>query len=281
MPDLSKFAGLLAILVVMVLTPVSVSANEPGNLLPSEAIVLMLNKAMKNPELTRQDVFEDLLPRVITEGLDERETFLLGEVYFFSLDAGSARDAFWQVRSGNSMIARVAWKRIIQIRFRAFQMFEQAASDMERFRERFPAVPEDRGYLGGQVRNFGMLYRDSGEHEKVVQVVEAELAALNNDGAYDSFIYPAFFIDSYTSVGKRGVALSHLKKARDGLSETLRTRERNPPEEDYAYPLPSDNYAFLYSPATDRLGWSQENRAFRKLIAALSESIASIESGRP
>ena len=265
-------------LAILILLPVFSLAADPGRLLPSETFTLMLNQAMNNPSLSRRDVYEQYMPRLITVDLDQLEQYYLGEVYFFALMPEESRDAFYALRHGDSMLARVAWQRIIQIRFRAFQMYERAARDLVYFRETFPADPRDREYLSRQVLNFGTYYAEQGAHDQVVELVEAELTALDFDGAYNSLLHPATFIASYIAVGKKDLALSHMQAARDGLTSTLTERLRNRPEEDYNYPLPADRYAFFLTPVNEKLGFSQHNDKFRALIAALDAAIAELEA---
>ena len=133
----------LLTLILVLLLPGIGDAETPGKLLPSEATTLMVMQAMNNPDASRKDVYEHYLPRVITEGLDSDELFYLGEVYFFALMPEEARDAYYPLLNDNSMRARVAWQRVLQIRFRAFQMYDRAARDMVNFRKTFPADPAD------------------------------------------------------------------------------------------------------------------------------------------
>ena len=268
----------LSTLILVLLLPGVGEAETPGKLLPSEATTLMVTQAMNNPDASRKDVYEHYLPRVITEGLDSDELFYLGEVYFFALMPEEARDAYYPLLNDNSMRARVAWQRILQIRFRAFQMYDRVARDMVNFRKNFPADPADRTYLSRQVLNFGNYYREQGLHQKVVDVVEDELAALNYDGAYASFIHPATFIESYAAVGKTEQALAHLKGAHEGLSRTLQARQRQAPEKDHNYPLPDDRYYFFFTPVNEKLGWRQQNDKFQSLIDELASAIARMES---
>jgi hypothetical protein len=269
--------AILLLLISLLTLPQSGIANSPGQLLPSEAFKLMMMEAMNRPESSRKDIYEAILPRVMTESLGEEDQFYLGEVYFFALMPEEARDAYYPLLDGTDMTARVAWQRLLQIRFRAFQMYERAAMDMVNFRKRFPAEPADREYLSRQVQNFGSHYADQGSHVKVVEVVEQELAALNFEGAYTSFVHPATFIDSYVAIGKKGKALEHLKSARMGLAKTLADRKLVEPREDYVYPLPADRYFFLYTPLIERLGWKQTNDKFEALIERLAGEIERIE----
>ncbi len=274
----AKNSGLLMVAIMTLSFSAISTAQEPGKLLPSEAMVLMVNEAMNNPELSRKDVFHDMLPRVITGNLDNHEQFYLGEVYFFALMPEEARDAYWPQRLGNSMRARIAWKRLMQIRFRAFGLYDAVAEDVVNFRKTFGADPADREYLARQTRNLGNYYRDLGQHEKVVEAVEAELAVLDYKGAYSSFLLPATYVDSYTEVGKRSVALAHLRSAKDGLTKTLNYRESAQPADDYTYPLPSDNYAFLFTPLNSNLGWEQYNDKLRQLIEKIDTAVAEIQA---
>ena len=157
-------------------------------------------------------------------------------------------------------------------------MYERAARDMVDFRKNFPADPADREYLSRAVQNFGNYYAGQGKHEQVVEVVEAELAALNHEGAYSSLLHPATFIDSYVATGKKDQALQHLEAAREGLSNTLANRLGDEPENDYVYPLPADRYFFFFTPLNERLGWGQQNDKFRQLIAELDAEVRRIES---
>jgi len=251
------------------------AAERP--LLPSEALTLILWDAMHRPEASRSDVFEPILPRVLVDDLDDEELFFLGEIYFFALMPEESRDAFYPLRNGRSMRARVAWQRLLQIRFRAFGMHDRVAREMIRFRETFPPDPADRSYLSTQVLNFGRLYANEGEHDKVVKTVEAELRALDYSGAYLSWMLPSVFIDSYVAAGRREQALEHLRRARAGLTATLEARHGNPPATDQHYLLPARNYAFFFTPVTEKLGWEQHNDKFRELIGRLDDAIASIE----
>ncbi len=263
---------------LLVSLPIVGKSEIPGKLLPSEATILMVTEAMNNPDASRKEVYEDYLPRVITSDLDDDQQFYLGEVYFFALMPEEARDAYYPLLNDGSMRARVAWQRIMQIRFRAFQMYERAARDMVNFRQAFPADPADRDYLSRQVLNFGNYYAEQGRHEKVVNVVEEELAALNYDGAYASFIHPATFIESFIAAGKKQQALTQLRAARDGLSRTLNDRQLDKPEQDHIYPLPDERYYFFFTPLNEKLGWQQQNDKFRHLIEDLDSEIERIES---
>jgi hypothetical protein len=274
---IAHFAACLTVLALLWLPQIAKS-ESPGKLLPSEAITLMVTDAMNNPTFSREDVYQAYLPRVITDDLNEEEQFYLGEVYFFALMPEEARDAYYPLRQGESLVARVAWQRLLQIRVRAFEMHERAATDMVNFRKTFAADPADREYLSRQVLNFGNYYARQGEHEKVVGVVEAELAALNYGGAYASFIHPATFIESYIATGRMQQAIKHLQSAHDGLTETLKVRVSSPPDDDYNYPLPADRYSFFFTPVNEKLGWQQQNDKFLQLIDNIGASLKMIES---
>jgi len=253
-------------------------AEQPGKLMPSEAIVLMLSQAMNKPSLerNRKSVWKTLLPRVITKDLSLDERMSLGEVYFFSFMPEEARDAYYPLLEGESLRARVAWQRVMQIRFRAFGMHERVSIDMRNFRKSFPVIPRDREYLSRQVTNFANLYASENKHEKVVSEIEAELAVMNYQGAYSSFMLPATYIKSYVATGKKQEALNHLVLARDGLSKTLDSRKKQKPENDWVYPLPADIYYFFYTPLNEKLGWQQKNDKFEILIDKLNAAIHSI-----
>ncbi len=255
----------------------AMTQGVPGNLLPSEAMVLMLNAVENRSDATTrtemQTVTARYLPRVVTDNLMRFELFKLGDIYMFALMPEEARDVFLPFLDGDDLYSRAAWQRIIQIRFRAFDMYEQVLKDMESFRKRFPPVPVDREYLFSQVRNIGGMYTKQERHEDVVEAITTELDALDYTGAYKSFELPGAFMSSYVAIGKKKLAMEQLKNAIAGLGKTLAQRCANPPDEDYNYPLPSERFHYFYPPAVQSIGWKQQNDQLQALIAKLELTV--------
>lgn len=244
---------------------------QDSRLKPSEALTIMLHEMGMNPGIERSQVYDKYLPLVTTGDLNQHEQFLLGDVYFLSFKPEEARDAYYPFLEQDDLYGRVAWQRILQIRFAAFEMVDRVEKEVKTFRERFKPIPEDRLYMYWQVRNLGNHYREQNDHAKVVELIEDELTALDYSGPYSSFALPALFFSSYAAINKHDRAWAHLAKARAGLVNTLHNMEENTVSIEPEYPLPGAGSNFLYHPVIEKSAPGLQQQHFRKLIQQLDD----------
>lgn len=254
------------------------SEQKPGKLLPSEALALMINAVDSNPQIKRIDNTKPFLPRVITTGLSEKEQFYLGEVYFWNLMPKESLKAYEPLLKNRGNIGRASWKRTMIVLFNGYNKFDQVEAQLKEFREIFKATPEDRVYLFFQVFSVANRYKDLGNHKKVVELINDEINEFDNDGAFLSYRLPIFFIESYKAIGKKQEALKILQTAKDKLTKALENRKKNMPKNDMRFAVHTYAVINMETVVTEKLGYSQLNEKYEKLIKLIDEGINTIAS---
>lgn len=252
---------------------IAITANAQTNtskLLPSEALILMYNAVDLNPDKERIANTKPFQSRVITENLSGDEIFYLGETYFWNFMPKEAGEAYAKLLNEDSDRGRAAWQRHLQVQFRAFDKHDYVEEQLKIYRQKFKPIPEDRAGIMGQVFNLADKYKKAGQHEKVVQLIEEELAYLNYDGAYSSFLLPGIFFESFAKTGKTETVISHIQNALNGLKKTLETRKANTPEKNFDYVVHSAPVSSMETIMTENLSYSQMTKKFEALIARLS-----------
>lgn len=259
---------------ITALTLLSLSAygKQDGKLLPSEALVLMYNEVDLHPEKERIQNTKPFQTRVITEGLSGDELFYLGETYFWNFMPKEAAEAYANFLEENSPRGRAAWQRYLQIQFRAFEKHDLVEQKIKEYQAKYKPIPEDRAGMIGQVWNIAERYRKMGNHEKVVELVNAEIATLDYNGAYSSFQLPGIFFMSYKEAGRIDEAIKMISEAKAGLNKTLEARKSKTPEKDFAYVVHSAPVRGMDTVMTEKLSYQQMTEKFEGLINSLSRN---------
>lgn len=246
--------------------------QQNSKLLPSEALVLMYNAVDLHPEKQRIENTKPFQSRVIIEGLSGDELFYLGETYFWNFMPKEAAEAYANFLDEESPRGRASWQRYLQIQFRAFEKHDFVEQKIQEYRDKYKPMPEDRSGIIGQVWNVAERYRKMGNHEKVVALVNAELASLDYNGAYSSFQLPGIFFDSYRETGKIQEAIKLINDAIAGLKKTVEARKRKTPEKEFRYVTHSAPVRNMETIMTEKLSYTQMTEKFEELIKSLSRN---------
>ena len=253
-------------------------SNFKGKLLPSEGLALTYDAMNSNMDGKRMEVIGHILPRVVKENLSGDELFYLGDLYFWNFKPKESEDAFKPFLKEKGLRARSAWQRSLQIKFRAYDKHDEVEKLIREYRKQFPAIPEDRYGMFGQVWNVASRYEKLGDYKKVLQLISEELKSLNYSGAYRSFNLPAYFNKSYRELGKVDEAIKLLEIAMNNLSKTLKNRKNNIPKNDPLYVVHSNRVERMLTPYQSKKSYTQINQKFEELINALNESIKKYKS---
>ncbi|OEK01084.1 hypothetical protein BFP97_05995 [Roseivirga sp. 4D4] len=271
---MKKFSIILLAISLVALNSKSNAQTNDSKLLPSEALVLMYNAVDLNPDKKRIENTKPYQSRVITEGLQGDEIFYLGETYFWNFMPKEAAEAYSQFLEEDSPRGRASWQRYLQIQFRAFDKHDFVEEKLSEYRKKFKPTPDDRYGIYGQVINVANLYLERGEHEKVLELINEELAYINYGGAYNSLLLPAYFHASYRSLGKVDEAVTALKKAKAGLMETLdKRKQKKTSNEEFQYVAHSRPVASMETIMTSKLSHTQMNDKFEALIQSISRAL--------
>ncbi len=257
------------LLIALCFLSVSLYGQE-SKLLPSEALVLMYNEVDLHPEKQRIENTKPFQARVITEGLSEDELFYLGETYFWNFMPKEAAEAYARFLDEDTPRGRASWQRYLQIQFRAFEKHELVEQKIKEYRAKYKPIPEDRSGIIGQVWNVAERYRKMGDHEKVVALVNAEVASLDYQGAYASFQLPGIFFQSYKEAGKMQEAIKLINDAIAGLKKTVELRKNNSSKEGFRYVVHSAPVRNMDTIMTEKLSYEQMTEKFEELIKSLS-----------
>ncbi|WP_298897181.1 hypothetical protein [uncultured Psychroserpens sp.] len=265
----------LLLCLILLFNANAIAQDEDSNsnmLLPSEALTLMMNEVNMHPEKKRIDATKPYLPRVITTELSREEQFYLGDVYFWNFMPQESLDAFSKVKDGNDEISRAAWQRIMQINFRAFEKHGEVEKQISEFRKHFKPNPKDQYYMFEPVNNVCGKHAGENNHKKVVELVEEELKTIDYNGAYQSFLLPAYQFNSYKVLGKGDTALSLLEKAKNGLQNALDNRRNAMPENDPDYLIHTSRVRGMETIVTNKLSYKQMNDEYEKLIESITKA---------
>lgn len=259
---------------IAALTLLSLSAHgqQDSKLLPSEALVLMYNAVDLHPEKQRIQNTKPFQARVITEGLSGDELFYLGETYFWNFMPKEAAEAYANFLEEDSPRGRASRQRYLQVQFRAFEKHDLVEQKITEYRAKFKPTPEDRSGMIGQVWNIAERYRKMGNHEKVVELVNAEIASLDYNGAYSSFQLPGIFFMSYKESGRMDDAIKMISETIAGLKKTVEARKSKTPEKDFAYVVHSAPVRGMDTVMTEKLSYQQMTEKFEALIESLSRN---------
>lgn len=247
-------------------------SQQNSKLLPSEALVLMYNAVDSHPENKRIENTKPFQSRVITEGLSGDELFYLGETYFWNFMPKEAAAAYANFLDEDSPRGRASWQRYLQIQFRAFEKHELVEQKIKEYRAKYKPIPEDRNGMIGQVWNVAERYRKMGNHAKVVELINAEVATLDYKGAYSSFQLPGIFFQSYQEAGKMQEAINMINEAIAGLKKTVEARKSKTPDKDFHFVVHSAPVRGMDTIMTEKLSYEQMTAKFEELIKSLSRN---------
>lgn len=210
-------ASAFALAVVFAGLPRVASAQSDGRLPPTEVLYLSLSAMERNPTTPRLEAIGSYYRQMQTEGLTEHEKFAAAEVYFLNFKPREALAAYRPFMSGDDMQARIAWQKVMQIQFAAFDEVALVERLIGEFNERFPPNDKDMTNAEWQIFNLARLYRSRGEHQKVVDLITAEIERLPDGLPYRALRLPGLFMESFAAVGKADAAREMLTDAQSSL----------------------------------------------------------------
>lgn len=218
---------------IIVFSFVSSSANEPkaeGMLLPTDVLYLSFKSMAENPTMGRKNQVGAYFGRVQTENLDEVQKFALAEVYYVNLKPTEALTAFEPFMDGDDLRARIAWQRVMQIRFRAYNEPERVEEMVNEYRAKFEPNRIDVWGVEGQIVNIAGKYQRAGNYQKVVDLIREELARLPHNTPYMVFRAPGQFMKSFQETGNIELAEKMITEIHNDLKNVAANYIKTHPE---------------------------------------------------
>lgn len=243
-----------------------------GDLRPSEAVTLMDRSMRYQPTAERTSITQPLVARMRTSDLDEMERFFKAEAHFLNFEPEPARDDFWEFRSRNDLLGRVAAQRLMIIRINAFEMVtETLEKDVPEYRKRFPVRSFDRHGISYPIAQAAQLLITQGKVDDALNLVVEEVRAHDRfDSAYSAYRLPARFLETAREHGRAEEFLALHQWAVDGLSSAIERRlENDPPATRTVELLPGPVRGSLFDDSElDHYQWTAEMRKLRDRLAA-------------
>lgn len=193
----------------------AVSSEE--ELAPREVLKRMYQAMEAYPDKERRANTNPFVERARTEDLDEDERFLLGEAYFVNFMPNEAYELFEPFMDGDGLKARVAWERVMQMEFAAYDRVQNVEEMLPRYKKRFPPAPGDLHGAAYQVQNLANLYRERGDHAAAVEILVEEVRSLPEDAPYRSWLAVPRFMESFEAAGKNEVAVELMERGRKAM----------------------------------------------------------------
>lgn len=181
-------------------------------LLPSEALKKAFDDLAANKG-QQKDICRGYLAQARTEGLPEDERFALAELYFVSLMPDESKALFQPFLAGTDFRARMAWQRMMRMNAVAYEDFAAVEKALPEYRAKFPPDRRDLYHSYSGVQGLADHYRKAGDHQKVVDLVSAEIAQLPADAPFYSAVLAGSFFESFAKVGKAAEAARILTTA--------------------------------------------------------------------
>ncbi len=234
------------------------------------------------PERDQVEIVESFQPLVVREGVTGDERLSLGELHFLHFEPDPAKALFREFADGDDWTARLAWQRIMQIDFAAYDNPDQVRNDLPVFVRRFGASsPHDIFGLAQQVGNFVRLYRESGEPAQAVDLIETEVRRIGFDAPYFSHIIPLRAVDLFKETGRKADLRTLIEFSIAGLEVALERRERMGPTvaEEVGPPMPASlaRWFWLWQGVDgSRSVFEVRNRQYRSYIDQLKSGLAEL-----
>ncbi len=111
----------------------------------------------------------------------------LGEAAFLTFQVQPAYDYFATLLEGDDLVTRHAWLRMMQIRFRALDEFDETRDMLDGFYEKFPPSETDKFGRRQQIINFSNKFIRDNKPEDAIALIVDELRSLPHNAPYSSY----------------------------------------------------------------------------------------------
>ncbi len=221
------------ITIIFALTTNIIKADEPpaeGMLPPTDILYLSFKSMAENPTMGRIEQVGKYYGRVTTENLNEAEKFALGEVHFINLKPNEALASFEPFMGGDDLRARIAWQRVMQIRFRAFNETDRVEKMIEEYKQKFEPNGMDVWDIDRQILNIATKYQKAGEYQKVVNLITNAIERLSGNAPYMTYRMPAQFMKSFEETGNVELAEKMMLDVQNKLKNVVAAYVKENPE---------------------------------------------------
>ncbi|MGH7459738.1 MAG: hypothetical protein ACREMA_01760 [Longimicrobiales bacterium] len=201
------------------------SAQQSGKLAPTEVLHLQLQEMLAHPQKAQAQNTQQFVDLARTSDTDRVELAALGEVYFLAFYPEAATDVFTGLMSGNDRFARLAYQRLIRMKFAAENKPEDAARLLAAFYQRFRPTPEDLSFGATGASDQVGHYRGKGDASRALAFSNGEFDRLPFDAPYTGLTLPARFFSLYQQAGQADQAIARTRKALDGLTALAGRRQ--------------------------------------------------------
>lgn len=192
-----------------------------GMLLPTDVLYLSFKSMAENPTLGRLEQVGEYFGRVQVENLSEEQKFALGEVYFINLKPDEALAEFEPFMDGDDLRARIAWQRVMQIRFRAYNETDRVEQMIKQYRDKFEPSGMDVWDIERQIENIATMYQKAGNYQRVVDLITEELGRYSGNAPYMVYTLPGQFMKSFEETGNVELALQLMSEIRGKLKNVV------------------------------------------------------------
>jgi hypothetical protein len=266
---------IFATIVAIVAIAHSSAVQSADDLLPSEVTILVNHALESQPGIDRKSVTTPLIARMRTEELSEIERFFKGEAHFLHLQPNDSRDRFWEFRSRNDDIGRVASQRLMVIRINAFGMVDELLEkDIPTYQERFGVRADDRHGIAFPVQRTAEALAEKDRASQALDLLVGYVRSHERfDAPYSAYALPGQF---FALAAKNGRA-DEFRELNDwvltGLNATIDERLKNPQQSGpKTNELPGEVFSSLFADRDlDFYEWTAE---FMKLRDRIAEGIA-------
>lgn len=218
---------ILATIMAMAVSSAAHSANE---LLPSELTILASHALNAQPGIDRKSVTTPLIARMRTEDLSEMERFFKGEAHFLHLQPTDSRDMYWEFRSRDDDIGRVAWQRLMVIRINAFGMVDDLVEkDIPTYQERFGVRADDRHGIAFPLQRTAELLAENDRAAEALDLLAGYVRTHDQfDAPYSAYALPGQFFALAAENGRADEFRELNEWVVAGLNATIDERLKNP-----------------------------------------------------
>ena len=192
-------------------------AQEPASIAPTAALHMMIDEMLAKPQQPQLESTTKFFPLARRDMTEPQEVFALAEGYFLTFVPDSAYPLFEQFKDDGGELGRLAWQRMLQMQFRAYDSYEHTETMLAEFYRRYPPARHDGAYGATAVGNIAGRYASLGQHERAVDFIVGEVERLPTNAGYSGFLLPGRFYASFAATGRTQLAKDLTQRALDGL----------------------------------------------------------------
>ncbi|HZV83657.1 MAG TPA: hypothetical protein VFF48_01610 [Brevundimonas sp.] len=164
------------------------------------------------------------LPGMRPGPYDEGEELAFAELLFLDFKPAQALPIFSKHLKRTDLVGRLAWQRVMQMKFRAFDQPAEVAEMLPTFRARFAYDPADRGYDASQIINFAQARAAAGDAGAAASMITEAVRAAPFDGPYTIHLVPVRLGQIYAAAGRAAEARQLVETSAAGLQQALDAR---------------------------------------------------------